>query len=58
MTKRSFRYIAIAMSVVALLGIPLVHFDSFAAAQSNKKPQAVSPSKSTKSRMPLARDIR
>jgi N-acetylmuramoyl-L-alanine amidase len=56
MTKRSFHYIAIAMSVVALLGIPLVHFDSFAAAQSNKKPQAVSPSKSTKSRMPLARD--
>src|SRR5918996_968501 len=56
MTKRSFHYIAIAMSVVGLLGIPLVHFDSFAAAQSNKKPQAVSPSKSTKTRMPLARD--
>ena len=56
MTKRSFRHIVIAMSVVVLLAISLVHFDSFAAAQSNKRHEAVSQSKSTKVRTPLARD--
>ena len=54
MTRRSFRYIAIALGVVALLGMSLVHFDSFAAAQSNKKTRAVSPGKSTKADMPSA----
>ena len=56
MTKRSFRYIAIAMAVVALLGMSWVHLDSLAAAQSDKKSRAVSPSKSTNARMPMARD--
>ena len=56
MTKRSFRSIVIAMGVVALLGMSLVHFDSFAAAQSNKKTRAGSPSKSTKADLPLSRD--
>jgi N-acetylmuramoyl-L-alanine amidase len=46
MTKRDLRYIAIAMGIVALLGMFLVHFDSFAAAQSNKKTRAASPGKS------------
>jgi N-acetylmuramoyl-L-alanine amidase len=56
MTKTSFRYIAIAVAAVALLGMSLVHFDSFAAAQSNKKIRAVLPGKSTKSDMPSARE--
>jgi N-acetylmuramoyl-L-alanine amidase len=55
MTRRSFRYMAIALGVVALLGMSLVHFDSFAAAQSNKETRAVSPGKSTKADMPSAR---
>jgi N-acetylmuramoyl-L-alanine amidase len=55
MTRRSFRYMAIALGVVALLGMFLVHFDSFAAAQSNKETRAVSPGKSTKADMPSAR---
>jgi N-acetylmuramoyl-L-alanine amidase len=55
MTRRSFRYIAIALGVVALLGMSSVHLDSFAAAQSNKKTGALSPGKSTKADMPSAR---
>jgi N-acetylmuramoyl-L-alanine amidase len=55
MTKRSFRDIAIAMAVVALLGMSLVHFD-LAVAQSNKKNQVASPGKSTKPRMAPARE--
>jgi N-acetylmuramoyl-L-alanine amidase len=56
MTRRSFRYIVIALGVVALLGMSLLHFDSFAAAQSNKKTGAVSPAKSTKADMSSARE--
>jgi N-acetylmuramoyl-L-alanine amidase len=56
MTRRSFRYSATALGVVALLGMSLAHFDSFAAAQSNKITGAVSPGKSTKADMPSARD--
>ena len=55
MTKRSFRYTAIAMAVVALLGMSLVQFDSLAAAQNNKKNHAASPSKSTKVDIPVSR---
>ncbi|HUC97298.1 MAG TPA: N-acetylmuramoyl-L-alanine amidase, partial [Candidatus Polarisedimenticolaceae bacterium] len=55
MMKRSFRYIAIALGAVALLGMSLVHFDSFAAAQS-KKTRAAPPSQSTKAPVPPARD--
>jgi len=55
MTIRSLRYIAIAMGIVALLGMFLVHFDSFAAAQSNKKAPMVSPGKSTKVDPPSSR---
>lgn len=39
MTHGSLRYVAIAIGVAALLGMPL-HFSSSAAAQSNKKPRA------------------
>ena len=56
MTIRNLRYIAIATAIVALLGISLVHFDSFAAAQSNKKARAASPGKSTKVDPPSSRD--
>ncbi len=56
MTRRSFRYIAITLGVVALLGMSLAHFDSFAAAQSNKRTGALSPGKSTKADMPSARE--
>ncbi|HUD00328.1 MAG TPA: N-acetylmuramoyl-L-alanine amidase, partial [Candidatus Polarisedimenticolaceae bacterium] len=56
MTKRSSPYIASAMIVVALLAISLVHFEPLAAAQSNKNPQPVLPSNSTKVRTPLAAD--
>jgi hypothetical protein len=55
MTKRSLSSIAIA-GVAALLGLSLIHIDSFAAAQGNKKTRAESPSKSTKVDMPLSRD--
>ena len=54
MTKRSLCSIVIAIGVVALLGMTLVQFDSFAAAQNNKESRAVPPNKSTKARMPLS----
>ena len=53
MTKRSLRCIATVSGVVALLGMSLAHFDSFAAAQS-KKSGAVAPNKSTEARIPLS----
>lgn len=56
MTIRNLRCIAIATAIVALLGMSLVHFDSFAAAQSNKKARAASPGKSTKVDPPSSRD--
>jgi N-acetylmuramoyl-L-alanine amidase len=56
MPKRSFRSIVTAMGFVALLGMYLVHFDSFAAAQGNKKNRVEAPSKSTKADMPVSRD--
>jgi N-acetylmuramoyl-L-alanine amidase len=56
MINGSLRYIAIAISVAALLGISLVQFSSFAAAQSNKKTGATSRSKSSESGIPLSRD--
>jgi len=56
MTRRSFRYIAITLGVVALLGMSLAHFDSLAAAQSDKRTGALSPGKSTKADMPPARE--
>ena len=55
MTKRSCRSIATAMAVVALLGMSLVQFDSFAAAQSNRKNPAAWPNKSTKVDRPVSR---
>lgn len=54
MTNGSRRYIAIAMSVAALLGMSLVQFSSSAAAQSNKKLPAASPGRSSQSGMPLS----
>jgi N-acetylmuramoyl-L-alanine amidase len=56
MTKRSLRYIPIILGVVALFGMSLVQFDSSAAAQSNKKTHAASPSKSTKVDRPVSPD--
>jgi N-acetylmuramoyl-L-alanine amidase len=55
MMKRSLRDIAIAMAVVALLGMSLVHFD-FAEAQSNKKNQTVAPGKSRKAPVPASQE--
>jgi N-acetylmuramoyl-L-alanine amidase len=56
MTIRDLRYITIATGIVALLGMFLLHFDSLAAAQSNKKTRAASPGKSTKVDPPSPRD--
>ena len=56
MTKRSLHYISIILGVVALFGMSLVQFDSSAAAQSNKKNHAASPSKSTRVDMPVSPD--
>ena len=56
MTKRSLHYIPSILGVVALFGMSLVQFDSSAAAQSNKKNHAASPSKSTKVDMPVSLD--
>ena len=55
MTRRTFRYIAITLGVVAVLGISLAHFDSFAAAQSDKRTAPASPGKS-KADMPSPRE--
>ena len=57
MTRRSFRYMAVALGVVALLGMSLVHFwILLLRLKATKKTRAVSPGKSTKAdNMPSAR---